>query len=61
MMDKAHIETVRLLLESAPAIFEAPHFAMKGGTAISNLARLKKSNPQKFSQQADELRARFVR
>jgi hypothetical protein len=34
-MDKAHIETVRLLLESAPAIFEAPHFAMKGGTAIN--------------------------
>jgi hypothetical protein len=26
---------VRLLLESAPAIFEAPHFAMKGGTAIN--------------------------
>jgi hypothetical protein len=23
------------LLESAPAIFETPHFAMKGGTAIN--------------------------
>lgn len=34
-MDKTHIETVRLLLESAPAIFEAPFFAMKGGTAIN--------------------------
>ena len=34
-MEKAYIETVRLLLESAPAIFEAPHFAMKGGTAIN--------------------------
>ena len=34
-MDKTHIETVRLLLESAPAIFETPHFAMKGGTAIN--------------------------
>jgi len=34
-MDKAYIETVRLLLESVPIIFEAPHFAMKGGTAIN--------------------------
>jgi hypothetical protein len=35
-MDRAHIEVVRLLLESAPAIFETtPHFAMKGGTAIN--------------------------
>ena len=34
-MDKSYIEIVRLLLESAPAIFETPHFAMKGGTAIS--------------------------
>ena len=35
MMDKAYIEVVRLLLESTPAIFETPHFAMKGGTAIN--------------------------
>ncbi len=35
MMDKTYIETVRLLLEIAPAIFETPHFAMKGGTAIN--------------------------
>ncbi len=35
MMDKAYVEVVRLLLESAPAIFETPHFAMKGGTAIN--------------------------
>ncbi len=35
MMDKSYIETVRLLLESVPAIFETPHFAMKGGTAIN--------------------------
>ena len=34
-MDKTYIEIVRLLLESAPAIFETPHFAMKGGTAIN--------------------------
>jgi len=34
-MDKAYIEVVRLLLESAPAIFETRHFAMKGGTAIN--------------------------
>ena len=35
MTDKTYIETVRLLLESAPAIFETPSFAMKGGTAIN--------------------------
>ena len=35
MMDKAYIEIVRLLLESAPAIFAEPSFAMKGGTAIN--------------------------
>ena len=44
MMDKSYIETVRLLLESAPAIFGHPHFAMKGGTAINlfvqNMPRL---------------------
>lgn len=34
-MDKAYIDLVRLLLESAPAIFATPHFAMKGGTAIN--------------------------
>lgn len=34
-MDKTYIEAVRLLLESTPAIFETPHFAMKGGTAIN--------------------------
>jgi predicted nucleotidyltransferase component of viral defense system len=44
MMDKTSIEIVRLLLESAPAIFETRHFAMKGGTAlnlfIENMPRL---------------------
>ena len=34
-MDKTYIETVRLLLEAAPVIFESPSFAMKGGTAIN--------------------------
>ena len=35
-MDRAYIEVVRLLLQSAPSIFETtPHFAMKGGTAIN--------------------------
>ena len=38
-MDKAYIEVVRLLLESAPAIFESSQFAMKGGTAINLLVR----------------------
>jgi len=44
MMDKTYIDTVRLLLESVPAIFAPPHFAMKGGTAINlfvqNMPRL---------------------
>ena len=35
MIDKTYIDTVRLLLESVPAIFETPRFAMKGGTAIN--------------------------
>lgn len=35
MIDQTYVEIVRLLLESAPAIFETPHFAMKGGTAIN--------------------------
>ncbi len=34
-MDQAYIEVVRLLLESAPAVFQVPHFAMKGGSAIN--------------------------
>lgn len=38
-MDKTYIESVRLLLESAPAIFETPLFAMKNGTAINLFVR----------------------
>jgi hypothetical protein len=34
-MEKAYIETVRLLLEAAPVVFETSVFAMKGGTAIN--------------------------
>jgi hypothetical protein len=34
-MNKSFIETVRVLLESLPVIFETPHFAMEGGTAIN--------------------------
>lgn len=34
-MDKTYIETVRLLLEAGPLIFETPVFAMKGGTALN--------------------------
>ena len=39
MMEKSYIETVRLLLESVPAIFENSPFAMKGGTAINLFAQ----------------------
>jgi hypothetical protein len=34
-MNEAYRETVRLLLDVAPATFQSPHFAMKGGTAIN--------------------------
>lgn len=43
-MDKSYIDSVRLLLESIPIVFEVPEFAMKGGTAINlfiqNMPRL---------------------
>ncbi|MEI6106228.1 MAG: nucleotidyl transferase AbiEii/AbiGii toxin family protein [Opitutae bacterium] len=34
-MDKAYIDTVRLLLEIAPEVFRADSLAMKGGTALN--------------------------
>lgn len=34
-MNEAYIRTVQLLLDIAPAVFETPVFAMKGGTAIN--------------------------
>jgi hypothetical protein len=34
-MNNSFIDTARVLLENLPVIFEAPHFAMKGGTAIN--------------------------
>lgn len=34
-MDKAYVDTVRLLLETAPEVFRADCFAMKGGTALN--------------------------
>lgn len=43
-MDKVYVDTVRLLLETAPHVFIAPRFALKGGTALNlfvrNLPRL---------------------
>ena len=38
-MEKRYIDTVRLLLEVAPVIFEEPGFAIKGGTAINLFLR----------------------
>ena len=38
-MDKAYVDTVRLLLRAAPEVFANEIFAMKGGTAINLLAR----------------------
>jgi hypothetical protein len=34
-MDKAYVDAVRLLLETAPEVFRADCFAMKGGTALN--------------------------
>lgn len=34
-MNQDYIDTVRLLLDIAPAVFEPPRFAMKGGTALN--------------------------
>jgi hypothetical protein len=43
-MDQAYVQTVRLLLETAPVLFSSPQFVMKGGTAINlfvqNMPRL---------------------
>jgi len=38
-MDKAYIDTVRLLLRVAPDVFSGDLFAMKGGTAINLFVR----------------------
>ena len=35
MMAKAYVDTVRLLLEAAPEVFQSACFAMKGGTALN--------------------------
>jgi predicted nucleotidyltransferase component of viral defense system len=34
-MNDQYLNTVRLMLAIAPDIFDTPHFAMKGGTAIN--------------------------
>jgi hypothetical protein len=34
-MNQAYTDTVRLLLDIAPAVFQSPRFAMKGGTALN--------------------------
>lgn len=34
-MDKAYVDTVRLMLRTAPHVFRNPVFAMKGGTALN--------------------------
>ena len=39
MMNKRYVDTVRLLLEVAPVVFEEPGFAIKGGTAINLFLR----------------------
>ena len=38
-MEKLYVDAVRLLLETAPHIFRAPRFALKGGTALNLFVR----------------------
>jgi predicted nucleotidyltransferase component of viral defense system len=38
-MNQDYIDTVRLLLTVAPAVFQSPRFAMKGGTALNLLVQ----------------------
>lgn len=38
-MDKVYVDTVRLLLETAPHVFRSPRFALKGGTALNLFVR----------------------
>lgn len=38
-MDDRYLDTVRLMLAIAPDVFDTPHFAMKGGTAINMFAQ----------------------
>ena len=34
-MNQDYVDTVRLLLAVAPAVFRPPRFALKGGTALN--------------------------
>lgn len=34
-MNQEYVDTVRLLLAIAPAVFKSPRFALKGGTALN--------------------------
>jgi hypothetical protein len=34
-MNQEYVDTVRLMLAIAPAVFRSPHFALKGGTALN--------------------------
>jgi len=38
-MDKIYVDTVRLLLETAPYVFHSDRFALKGGTALNLFVR----------------------
>lgn len=38
-MNDQYLNTVRLMLAIAPDVFDTPHFAMKGGTAINMFVR----------------------
>ena len=34
-MNPTYVQTVNLLLDIAPTVFQTPRFAMKGGTALN--------------------------
>jgi hypothetical protein len=58
-MNQDYVDTVRLLLAVAPAVFHSPRFALKGGTALLNLHKLKSRHAARFAVQHDALAASF--
>jgi hypothetical protein len=49
-MDKSYAETVRLLLNAAPGVFNNAIFIMKGGTAVNLFASLRISRARQLRQ-----------
>jgi|GEM_PF-2142089 len=50
-MDKIYVDTVRLLLDTAPYVFHSDRFALKGGTALNLFVREMPLAPQRGPKQ----------